>query len=316
MRTYPGATRVRGRIRRAVALDTAFDHILYGLHERGAYEALDVTFKGGTALRKHRLGHRSRFSVDLDFDVADEGADELLAEEIDGMVFPHFEFTVQERRGHYTAHVSTDLVPASATLAVKMDFSTRGLWLPSEQCVLIPTPVHAAYPFDTGFSVPVMRVDENVAEKLGRWQERPLVRDLYDLAALRPLIEDVPLVTRMWVLKRHAAMTSGGLRRGGPAASIRELTAAGSAERFVLDDLVLPADPSDLAKEALVEECLAKVARLCGVVAEHMTPELRHFAADRGALSWAAQQAISEITDQARPGTVRNDSGGYPPLGW
>ena len=33
------------------------------------------------------------------------------------------------------------------------------------------------FSFDPGFTVPVMRVDENVAEKLGRWQERALVRD-------------------------------------------------------------------------------------------------------------------------------------------
>ena len=108
-RTYPAAARAGGRIRRAATLDIAFDHILYGLHERGLYEALDVTFKGGTALRKYRLGHRSRFSFDLDFGIAEEGADDLVAEELDGMAFPHFEFTVRERRGHYTAYPgSTD----------------------------------------------------------------------------------------------------------------------------------------------------------------------------------------------------------------
>ena len=63
-------------------LDVAFDHLLYGLHERGVYEVLDLTLKGGTALRKYRLGHRSRFSFDLDF-AAEEGADELVAEEND-----------------------------------------------------------------------------------------------------------------------------------------------------------------------------------------------------------------------------------------
>jgi len=147
-----------------------------------------LTLKGGTALRKHRLGHRSRFSFDLDFDT-EEGASELVAEELDGVRFPHFEFTVHERRGHYTAHVASDLVPASQPLRAKIDFSTRGLWLPPEPLRLMPTPVHAAYPFDTGFVVPAMRVDENVAEKLGRWQREPLIRDLYDLAALSTRIE-------------------------------------------------------------------------------------------------------------------------------
>ena len=162
-KAYPAAAREAGLIRRAAATDVAFDHILYGLHERGVYEAAGVTFKGGTALRKYRLGHRSRFSFDLDFD-AEAGADELIAGEIDGMTFPHFEFTVQERRGHYTANVATDLLPTPATLGAKMDFSTRGLWLPPDQLSFIPTPVHAAYPFDTRFTVPVIRVDERGGE--------------------------------------------------------------------------------------------------------------------------------------------------------
>ena len=58
----------------------------YHVHRCGppTYELLDVTFVGGTALRSFYIGHRGRFSFDLDFDVAEGGAD-LLAEEIDGM---------------------------------------------------------------------------------------------------------------------------------------------------------------------------------------------------------------------------------------
>ena len=114
------------------------------------------------------------------------------------------------------------------------------------------------FSFDPGFTVPVMRVDENVAEKLGRWQERALVRNLYDLAALSTSIDDPQLVTRMWVLKSHTGMTSGSRRgRGGPAASIDELTADKPSTPFVLGDLVLPADPPDTAKRRLIEANLA-----------------------------------------------------------
>ena len=298
-------------------LDVAFDHLLYGLHERGVYETLDLTFKGGTALRKHRLGHRSRFSFDLDFD-AEEGADELIAEEIDGMTFPHFAFMVKERRGHYTAYAATDLLPTGEMPPAKMDFSTRGLWLPPDQLGLTPTPVHDAYPFDTGFAVPVLRVDENVAEKLGRWQGEPLIRDLYDLAALSTRIDDPQLVTRMWVLKSHAGMTSGSRRgRAGPAASIDELTTDKRTTPFVLADLVLPADPPDPAKQALVEADLAKVDRLCRTVAQHMTPDLDRYAADRGALSWEVHQEITEIKESYRGDRSHgHDQGGYPSLGW
>ena len=315
-RAYPAATRRGSVVEEAAVLDVAFDHLLYGLHERGVYEAIDLTLKGGTALRKYRLDHRSRFSFDLDFD-AEEGADALVAEEIDGMAFPHFEFTMHERRGHYSTRVATDLLPGGY-LQAKMDFSTRGLWLPPEQRNLVPTPVQAAYPFDPGFPVPVMRVDENVAEKLGRWQERPLVRDLYDLAALSTRIDEPQLVARMWVLKSHAGMTSGSRRgRGGPAASIADLTAHKRSTGFVLGDLVLPADPPDAAKQALVEVDLAKVDRLCRTVAENMTPDLYRYAADRGALSWEVQQEITEIKDHARPDrSLGNNHGGYPSLGW
>lgn len=316
-KAYPAAAREAGLIRRAAAMDVAFDHILYGLHERGVYEAVDVTFKGGTALRKYRLGHRSRFSFDLDFD-AEEGADELIAGEIDGMTFPHFEFTVQERRGHYTAYVATDLLPTPAALGAKMDFSTRGLWLPPDQLSFIPTPVHAAYPFDTRFTVPVIRVDENVAEKLGRWQGEPLVRDLYDLAALSTSIEDPQLTTRMWVLKSHTGMT-GGRRRGpgGPAASIAELVSDRRSTPFDLDDLVLPADPPDHTKVALVERDLAKVDRLCRTVADHMTPDLDRYAADRGALNWEVHREVTAIKASYRDDRSHGrGQEGHPSLGW
>ena len=125
---YPAATKSGSVVEEAAVLDVAFDHLLYGLHERGVYEAVGLTLKGGTALRKYHLGHRSRFSFDLDFD-AEEGADELVAEEIDGMAFRHFEFTSHERRGHYSTRVATDLL-SGRQLEAKIDFSTRGLWLP------------------------------------------------------------------------------------------------------------------------------------------------------------------------------------------
>lgn len=303
---YPAVTKRGSVVEEAAVLDVAFDHLLYGLHERGVYEAVGLTLKGGTALRKYHLGHRSRFSFDLDFD-AEEGADELVAEEIDGMAFRHFEFTSHERRGHYSTRVATDLLDGGQ-LEAKIDFSTRGLWLPPEQRSLIDTPVQAAYPFDPVFAVPVMRTDENVAEKLGRWQERPLVRDLYDLAALSTRIADPQLVTRMWVLKSYAGMVSGSRRRqGGPAASIDELTADKRAAPFVLRDLVLPTDPPDAAKQTLVESYLPKVDRLCRTVATHMTPDLYRYADDRGALSWEVGQEIAEIERQALSALTRDD---------
>ena len=224
---------------------------------------------------------------------------------------------MQERRGHYTTHIATDLFRSGEIHPAKMDFSTRGLWLPAEPRHLVPSPVHAAYPFTPGFTVPVMSVDETVAEKLGRWQERALVRDLYDLAALAPRVADPQLVAQMWVLKRHTGMTSGPRRGAGPAASVDDLTARRPSDRFALDDLVLPTDPPDHAKRALVEENLAKVDGLCRTIAEHMTPDLYCFAADRGALSWEVRQEIAKIRDRPAAGrSIDSDQGGHPSIGW
>ena len=95
--------------------------------------------------------------------------------------------------------------------------------------------VHAAYPFDPRFPVPVIRVDENVAEEIGRWPGDPLIRDLYDLAALSTSIEDPQLVTRMWGLKSYVGMMSGSRRRrGGPVASVDDLTATSAPPRSFL----------------------------------------------------------------------------------
>ena len=314
-RAYPAASRRGSVVRAAAVLDVAFDHLLYGLHERDVYEALDVTLKGGTALRKFYIGHRGRFSFDLDFDVA-EGAEDLIAEVIDGMAFPHFEFTMHQRRGHYTTEVASDLL-RQGSVPVKMDFSTRGLWLPAQQRLPVPTPLHDAYPFDRPVPTPVITVDENVAEKLGRWQDRPLIRDLYDLAALGGSVEDPQLVARMWVLKRHAGMTSAR-RGGGPAASVADLTATKPPAGFPIADLVLPTDPPANAKINLVRNHLARVDSLCRTIEEHMTPDLHRYAADRGALHWEVQQEIDRIKTSSRSDdrTPGHDHRRYPTLGW
>ena len=78
--------------RDAAVLDVVSDHLLHGTHARGVYEDPDLTLKGATALREYHLGHRNRFSMDLDFD-AEEGTVDLVAEEFDGMAVPHFELT-------------------------------------------------------------------------------------------------------------------------------------------------------------------------------------------------------------------------------
>jgi len=68
--TPPGAG-VDGRD--AAVIDIAQDLLLRDLHERGSLDAL--VFKGGTSLRKLYAGNQGRFSLDLDFSVADRTSD-------------------------------------------------------------------------------------------------------------------------------------------------------------------------------------------------------------------------------------------------
>ena len=50
----------------AALLDIAQDHILSVIADAGLFDTGQLVFKGGTSLRKCRLGQTGRFSTDLD----------------------------------------------------------------------------------------------------------------------------------------------------------------------------------------------------------------------------------------------------------
>ncbi len=64
-------------------LDVFFDLLLEHLHDNELIELCDLTFKGGTALRKTLLGYESRYSFDLDFDTPTEDTAEFLLDSLD-----------------------------------------------------------------------------------------------------------------------------------------------------------------------------------------------------------------------------------------
>ena len=76
----------------AALLDVAQDHLLWLLAEEALFDHGRLIFKGGTSLRKCRLGNSGRFSTDLDF-TAPNDDDVLAACEGD------------ERRGDRRVHV-------------------------------------------------------------------------------------------------------------------------------------------------------------------------------------------------------------------
>ena len=302
-RFYPLAARDT-EVHVGAVLDIAFDHILYGLLQSSAFDALDMTFKGGTALRKYYLGHKSRFSFDLDFDVA-SGAEDLVAEQVNRMSFDQFDFTVYERRGHYMIEIASDLL-ATDSVPVKMDFSTRGLWLPTEWTPPIGNPMHGLYAFDPPV-VPVINLVENLSEKLSRWQRISVVRDLYDLAALAGYVSP-GLVAELWVLKSYRNMIEQRhrLQQGDTAASVENITAQRQVSDFDLNDLVLPGTASASDKAQLVREDIRIVASFCRTIAECMTPELSEIASDRGALEWKVAQRIQKLAGQSASGVHRS----------
>ena len=63
----------------AALLDIAQDHVLWLIEQEGLFEGDDLIFKGGTSLRKCRLGNAGRFSTDLDFTAPDEDVVRLLS---------------------------------------------------------------------------------------------------------------------------------------------------------------------------------------------------------------------------------------------
>jgi hypothetical protein len=200
----------------AALLDVAQDHLLWSLAELDLFKGNDLIFKGGTSLRKCRLGAVGRFSTDLDFACPSEETVLAVCEAIDGASVSGFRFSLNSTRGdgrHWTLAVEhPDLgrpnIPAS------VEFARRPLVLAPEVLPFLELPVHRGYDVHLP-SLPVIAEVEACAEKLARYRRTALGRDVYDLAkfAGRPIEE--PLARRLWVLKVWGDVVDDG-RGNGP----------------------------------------------------------------------------------------------------
>ena len=186
----------------AALLDVAQDHLLWLLAELGHFDGDALAFKGGTSLRKCRLGGAGRFSTDLDFVAPSEDTVLEVCESIDGASVAGFQFSLQSTRGdgrHWSLNIRhPDL--GQPDVAASVEFARRPLVLEPERLEFLNLPIHRAYDIDLP-AVPVIGEAEACAEKLARYRRVALGRDVYDLAqfATRPMNE--PLVRRLWVLK-------------------------------------------------------------------------------------------------------------------
>jgi len=186
----------------AALLDVAQDHLLFLLAESGLFADGRLVFKGGTSLRKCRLGNDGRFSTDLDFAAPDEDKVLETCGLIDGARVGGFEFHLDSDRGdgrHWLLRVGHPEL-GSPNIAASVEFARRPLALPAQPLGFVPLPVHKGYEFALPV-MPVVAEAEACAEKLARYRRIALGRDLYDLNHFAGRFIDEALVRRLWVLK-------------------------------------------------------------------------------------------------------------------
>jgi predicted nucleotidyltransferase component of viral defense system len=188
----------------AALLDVAQDHALYMIQVAGIFDRPNVVFKGGTSLRKCRLGNNGRFSTDLDLAVPDETDIVDICAALDGQKISGFTFKVSDGGAKDLRIWKLDVFHPDLGDVVglaRLEFARRKPARDPERVVPLRLPIHDEYDFELG-ALPVIAEVEACAEKLARYRRTPaLARDLYDLAwfATRPLDEKV--LRRLWVLK-------------------------------------------------------------------------------------------------------------------
>jgi predicted nucleotidyltransferase component of viral defense system len=79
--------------------------------------------------------------------------------------------------------IRTEFATADSTLSSKLDVSPPP-WLEPVRRAWIPMPVHATYGTPGLPALQVVRLEENIAEKISRLNRTTTARDLYDLAWL------------------------------------------------------------------------------------------------------------------------------------
>jgi uncharacterized protein len=211
----------------AALLDVAQDHLLYLLAEAGMFTDGQLVFKGGTSLRKCRLGNDGCFSTDLDFAAPNEDTVLHVCGVIDGARVAGFEYRLDSTRGdgrHWDLQVNhPDL--GTPDIAASVEFARRPLALPTDHLAFIPLPIRKQY----GFALPVLPVvaeAEACAEKLARYRRVALGRDLYDLHQFANRTIDEPLVRRLWVLKVWGDVVDDG--RGSKPADPTKCSTTGA----------------------------------------------------------------------------------------
>lgn len=259
----------------AALLDIAQDHLLWYL-ERADYFGKDLVFKGGTSLRKCRLGPAGRFSTDIDLVAPDEGVVLDVCDAIDDARIAGFSFRLTSTRGdgrHWSLQVTHDELGTPA-IASSVEFARRPLILPPEMLGFVPLPVHRSYADGVELpQLPVIAEPEACAEKLARYRRLRLGRDAYDLDKFgqRPMREE--LVRRLWVLKVWCDFVDDN--RGDRPLRPQDVLQPRRAQDFVPDSLGILIHSVDL------DAIAARIQRRYGFLAELDDEEARWAACDQ-----------------------------------
>ena len=230
---------------RAALLDIAQDHLLAMLADEGFFEHGRLIFKGGTSLRKCRLGNAGRFSTDLDFCAPDEEVVLDVCEAIDGALLSGFEFSLESTRGdgrHWALRFRHDEL-GSPDLGAAVEFAQRPLICPPERLGFVTIPVHRAYDFELP-TIPVIAESEACAEKLARYRRTRLARDVYDLAQFAARHVDEPRLRRLWVLKVWADVVDDA--RGHKPLSASDVLTEYGEQDFAPESIGVLTQPIDI----------------------------------------------------------------------
>lgn len=273
--------------RDAALLDIAQDFALHHLHEHGLF-ARDLVFKGGTALRKFRAGSAGRFSTDLDFSAPEEDVALDVLQTLDGVDIDGFRFAITNmgddgRRGDL--RVETPF--GTPDIGAKVELSRHGLSLPAEVIKPVRQAVHSRYGFALP-ALPVVRMEEAIAEKLARYRRVSLARDLYDLAwfAEAGALED-PLIRHLWVLKAYRDVVVDG--RGIKPLDPEEILASRDIADFDREDIGYLTKPVDMPK--WISQVRTRYAFL-----RELTPNERRWCACNARDQYEVEHTLSSLS--------------------
>ena len=231
----------------AALLDIAQDHLLWHLDRNGHFADGSLVFKGGTSLRKCRLGTLGRFSTDLDFNAPSDDTVLAVCESIHEARVGGFQFTLGSASDD-GRHWALDIVHEELgrpDIAASVEFARRPLALTPQRLRCQELAIHRNYDFALP-ELPVIALEEACAEKLARWRRTALQRDCYDLAWYATQILDESLIRRLWVLKVWGDVVQDG--RGNKPLDPTVITTRRSLKDFQPDSMGKLTQPVELER--------------------------------------------------------------------